>query len=196
MFWARWNLYFQGVAALVVGPRTRAAAAAAGALSFFFAYMTALVLCVGRGQPTLLLALAARVAFLCLSNGVAGALHVQIVLSHFAQPVLAGSASDEDVTFLQAQLRGTTNIALPRALDWTFGGLQYQVEHHLFPRLPAEKLRALAPRVMALCAAHGLPYNTASFWDANRQLYAVLRETARLAQALDGRVLDALLLRG
>ena len=32
---------------------------------------------------------------------------------------------------------------ITEAADWTFGGLQWQVEHHLFPRLPAEKLRAL-----------------------------------------------------
>lgn len=196
MFWARWNLYFQGVCALVLGPRTWHAAAGGAALGFFAAYMTLIVLAVGRAQPTLVLALAVRVVFLCLSNGVAGILHVQIVLSHFAQPVLTGRATDEGVTFLEAQLRGTTNIALDKYADWTFGGLQWQVEHHLFPRLPAEKLRALAPRVVALCKAHGLPYNSASFYKANLNLFNKLRETAALADGLDPLVLDALLLRG
>ena len=196
MFWARWNLYFQGVCALVLGPRTWHAAAGGAALAFFVAYMTLVVLAVGRDQPTLILALAVRVVFLCLSNGVAGILHVQIVLSHFAQPVLVGRATDEGVSFLEAQLRGTTNIALQKWFDWTFGGLQYQVEHHLFPRLPAEKLRALAPRVIALCKAHGLPYNSSSFYDANLNLYNKLRETAALAEDLNPLVLDALLLRG
>ena len=196
MFWARWNLYAQGVMALALGPKDAAACKGAAALLVFATWVGALVAAVGRGEPTLARALAARVAFLCLANGVAGALHVQIVLSHFAQPVLAGRAPEAGLSFLEAQLAGTTNIALPRALDFTFGGLQYQVEHHLFPRLPAERLRALAPRVAALCAAHGLAYHSATFWEANANLYASLRATARAADKLDGRVLDALLLRG
>jgi len=199
MFWARWNLYFQGVAALALGPKDAAARKGAAALLFFATWVGALTTAVGRGEPTLARALAARVAFLCLANGVAGALHVQIVLSHFSQPTQRGRNADDGGSFLEAQLAATLNVALPAWADWTFGGLQYQVEHHLFPRLPAHALRGVAPEVRALAKAHGLPYHSASFARANALLYASLKKTAEAARgldasALDARVLDARLL--
>lgn len=38
------------------------------------------------------------------------------------------------------------------------GGLEKQIEHHLFPRLPRRHLHTAAPIVRAFCAEHGLPY--------------------------------------
>ena len=38
--------------------------------------------------------------------------------------------------------------------EWLWGGMQYQLEHHLFPTMPRYRYRALAPRVAAWCAAH------------------------------------------
>jgi fatty acid desaturase len=206
MFFARWNLYFQGVCSLALGRRSLAAAAEVAALLFFYAWVGALVGAAGRGEAHLLPALAVRLAFLLTCNGVAGGLHVQIVLSHFSQPTRLGRAGQGGTSFLHDQLAGTMNITLPPALDFVFGGLQFQVEHHLFPRLPAHALRALAPVVRALAKEHGLPYKEASFWDANVQLYRTLRRVAKEAEALSGsdldaavldhRLMDALLLRG
>ena len=39
------------------------------------------------------------------------------------------------------QLRTTMNVATHPLLDWVHIGLQFQVEHHLFPRLPRHNLR-------------------------------------------------------
>ncbi len=204
MAFARWNLYFQGLCSIVQGRRTLAAAAEGCALLFFSAWLGTLVLAVGRGEAHVLGACAMRVAFLVLSNAVAGGLHVQIVLSHFSQPTrltragpaaaAAAQPAEPALSFLAAQLAGTMNIVLHPAADFAFGGLQFQVEHHLFPRLPAHALRALVPVVRALARAHGLPYNEASFWEANVQLYAALRRTAKEAEALSGAALDAAVL--
>jgi linoleoyl-CoA desaturase len=43
------------------------------------------------------------------------------------------------------------------------GGLDKQIEHHLFPRLPPERLREIAPEVRAACARHGVRYRSASW---------------------------------
>jgi len=206
MFFARWNLYFQGVAGLVLGARSRAAAAEAAALAFFFAWVGAAVAAVGRGERSAAGAWAARLLFLLVANGVAGVLHVQIVLSHFSQPTRVGRAPDEGVSFLEAQLAGTMNIALPPSADFVFGGLQFQVEHHLFPRLPADALRGVRPAVRALAAAHGLPYREEGLWAAGAALYASLKRTADAARKLDDadlfgagldeRLVDALNMRG
>jgi fatty acid desaturase len=202
MFFARWNLYFQGVVRLALGDRTLAASLEAAALLFFFTWMGVLVAAVGRGEETLFAAFAARVVYLLICNGVAGILHVQISVSHFSQPTIKTRATDEGVSFLEAQLAGTLNITLPSGADFLFGGLQFQIEHHLFPRLPAEALRALQPRVRALAKAHGLAYNEATFSGANTKLYESLKATAKAALAHGGNiefnpiVLDALNMQG
>ena len=43
------------------------------------------------------------------------------------------------------------------------GHLSHQIEHHLFPDLPAHRYPEIAPRVRAICERYGLPYNTGSF---------------------------------
>jgi linoleoyl-CoA desaturase len=58
------------------------------------------------------------------------------------------------------------------------GNLGYQVEHHLFPDMPSTRYAEIAPRVKALCAKYGLPYNTGPF---SQQLFMVHRTIARLA---------------
>lgn len=42
------------------------------------------------------------------------------------------------------------------------GNLSHQIEHHLFPDMPSNRYPEVAPRVRALCARYGLPYNTGS----------------------------------
>ena len=46
-----------------------------------------------------------------------------------------------------------------RLLTWYIGGLNYQTEHHLFPRLPHTTYPAVAPVVAATCADFAIPYH-------------------------------------
>ena len=61
------------------------------------------------------------------------------------------------------------------------GGLNFQVEHHLFPTLPRHRLRAVAPAVAALCAKHGLAYEACGMAEGTRRVLACLAAVARLA---------------
>ena len=47
---------------------------------------------------------------------------------------------------------------------WLSGGLNMQIEHHLFPCVCHCHLRTLQPMVAALCKQHGVGYNTAASW--------------------------------
>lgn len=59
------------------------------------------------------------------------------------------------------QVRATVDFAPSnRLLGWYVGGLNFQVEHHLFPDVCHVHYAELAPIVQATCAAHGLPYRT------------------------------------
>jgi linoleoyl-CoA desaturase len=63
------------------------------------------------------------------------------------------------------QVEATNNFEVSRPISVLCGGLDLQIEHHLFPRLPPNRLREIAPRVRAACEAHGVRYKTAS-WGA------------------------------
>jgi hypothetical protein len=45
-----------------------------------------------------------------------------------------------------------------RLLDFMMGGLNYQIEHHLFPSMPRPHLRRAAPTIRDFCRDHGVPY--------------------------------------
>jgi linoleoyl-CoA desaturase len=47
-----------------------------------------------------------------------------------------------------------------RLLRWYVGGLNYQIEHHLFPRVCSIHYPAISPIVQRLAAKHGLPYHS------------------------------------
>jgi linoleoyl-CoA desaturase len=63
------------------------------------------------------------------------------------------------------QVEATHNFEVPWAISVLCGGLDRQIEHHLFPRLPPERLRQVAPEIRAACEAHGVRYQSAS-WGA------------------------------
>ncbi|MEZ4403911.1 MAG: fatty acid desaturase [Kofleriaceae bacterium] len=61
------------------------------------------------------------------------------------------------------QIEATNNFEVSRPVSILCGGLDRQIEHHLFPTLPPPRLRQIAPEVRAICARHGVPYKTASW---------------------------------
>ncbi|MGH8504489.1 MAG: fatty acid desaturase family protein [Stenotrophobium sp.] len=61
------------------------------------------------------------------------------------------------------QMLGSCNIGGGKLFHILSGNLSHQIEHHLFPDLPSNRYPELAPRVRALAARYGLPYNTGSF---------------------------------
>ena len=73
--------------------------------------------------------------------------------------------------------------------DFALGGLNYQIEHHLFPSMPRPNLRRAQALVAAFCADRGVPYARTSvlgsYGQALRHLDAVGRLTrpAAVAQA-------------
>jgi fatty acid desaturase len=76
------------------------------------------------------------------------------------------------------QAEAARDVKLPKPLSILSGALDYQIEHHLFPRMPPNRLRQIAPRVRAICEAHGVRYRSDSWPHA---LVDVLRELRRVA---------------
>ena len=71
-----------------------------------------------------------------------------------------------------------------RALTWYIGGLNFQTEHHLFPRLPHTAYPVVAPVVASTCAAFAIPYHVQpNLGRAIRSHYRHVRELGRPPEA-------------
>ena len=76
------------------------------------------------------------------------------------------------------QMLGAANFTAGPVLAFSSGNLCYQIEHHLFPDLPSNRLAEIAVRVQGICAKYGLPYVTGTL---PRQYLSTLRSIHRLA---------------
>ena len=71
------------------------------------------------------------------------------------------------------------DIDCPQWLDFFHGGLQFQVVHHLFPRMPRHNLRRTQKLVQEFCADVGIPFALYGFVDGSKQVIGKLDEVAR-----------------
>ncbi|HET9275894.1 MAG TPA: acyl-CoA desaturase [Gemmatimonadales bacterium] len=94
------------------------------------------------------------------------------------EPTPAGTMPDDWVTH---EMATTANFA-PRSgwLSWYVGGLNYQIEHHLFPKICSEHYPALSAIVRRVATRHGLPYHShATLLGAIRSHLRTLRAFGR-----------------
>ncbi|TPX33599.1 hypothetical protein SmJEL517_g03523 [Synchytrium microbalum] len=108
-------------------------------------------------------------------------LHVQITLSHYG---MSCEEHAEDEEFAVKALRTTMNVDCPWYIDWLHGGLQFQVEHHLFPRMPRHNLRKVRPFVRQYAKDNGITYVEYPFAEGNWVVLANLKHVALQAPSL------------
>jgi fatty acid desaturase len=77
--------------------------------------------------------------------------------------------------FLRRQVLTSRNLTGGRLTTVAFGGLNYQIEHHLFPSMPSRNLQRCRPLVRAFCDAHSIPYVETSVLDSYRRALHYLR---------------------
>ncbi|WP_407704868.1 fatty acid desaturase family protein [Thalassotalea loyana] len=74
------------------------------------------------------------------------------------------------------QALGSSNLRGGNLFHVLTGHLSFQIEHHLFPDMPAKRYREVAPEVQRIFKQHGIHYNTGSFV---RQYGSVLKRIFR-----------------
>jgi fatty acid desaturase len=89
-----------------------------------------------------------------------------------------GSRAGGRARWYAMQVEGARNFEVPEWVSILCGGLNFQIEHHLFPRLPPNRLREIAPRVRAVCEAHGVHYRSERWGPTLRAVLRSLRELA------------------
>ena len=122
------------------------------------AYVTVLVLVLTPLQA---------VAFALVQQGLFGLyLGCSFAPNHKGMPTLTQA---DQLDFLRRQVLTSRNVRGSRLVDFLLGGLNYQIEHHLFPNMARPNLRHAQPLVRAFCATHNLPYTEASLFGSYAQ---------------------------
>lgn len=75
-------------------------------------------------------------------------------------------APGHDVSYIEQQVTSSRNIANPQLLDFYYGGLNSQIEHHLFPRATHNRYREMRPIVRAFCHERGIAYHEVTLYRA------------------------------
>ncbi len=95
-------------------------------------------------------------AFLAVQQGLFGLyMGASFAPNHKGMPILpAGDRTD----YLRRQVLTSRNVRGGPITDFVLGGLNYQIEHHLFPSMPRPNLRRAQGLVRDYCQRHGVSY--------------------------------------
>ena len=114
------------------------------------------------------------VLFIAIHRGLFGTYMVSVFApNHKAMPVLD---RDSPLDFLSRQVLTSRNIAAHPITAFWYGGLNYQIEHHLFPRLPRNKLRAAQPIIRGFCRDQGIAYHETGVLRSYKEILQHLHE--------------------
>lgn len=119
-------------------------------------------------------------AFLGVQLGLFG-LYMGAVFApnHKGMPIVP---PDAKIDFLRRQVLMSRNVTGTRLVDWLTGGLNHQVEHHLFPSMPRPHLRHARPIVRAYCRERGIDYTETTLLGSYRIVVQYLNRVGLAAR--------------
>ena len=114
------------------------------------------------------------VLFILVHRALAG-LYMGLVFApnHKGMPVLD---ADMKLDYMRRQILTSRNVRTNPVADFAFGGLNYQIEHHLFPNMPRNHLKDARPVVKAFCRGRDISYHETGFWQSQREILGYLHE--------------------
>lgn len=162
------NLKISGIRYLLGRPRREAAVELGLVAAHLIVYSSALLLVMSPGKA---------LAFAMVHHALFG-LHLGSV---FAPNHKGMEMTDGDTHWghLEKQVLTSRNVDGGLVTDWLMGGLNYQIEHHLFPSMPRANLRHAQPIVQDYCRRIGMPYLTTGLVDSYAQGLRHLHEVGR-----------------
>jgi fatty acid desaturase len=133
------------------------------------AYLTVVLLVLGPVKA---------IAFIAIQQGLFGLyLGCSFAPNHKGMRVLSAA---EKLDYLRRQVLTSRNVRGGVLTDFALGGLNYQIEHHLFPSMPRPSLRRSQPLIRAFCEQHGVTYSQTGLPDSFAQ---VLRHLNRVGMS-------------
>lgn len=84
----------------------------------------------------------------------------------------------EHLSFVGKQVLTARNVRSGLVVDFVYGGLNYQIEHHLFPTMPRNNFKKCKELVMRFCRENSLPYVETGVFRSYRIILGELRKIA------------------
>lgn len=120
-------------------------------------YLAVLLIVLPIGKATAFLAIQLAVFGVCLGASFAP--------NHKGMPLVPATMK---LDFLRRQVLMSRNIRGGPLTDFAMGGLNYQIEHHLFPSMPRPSLKKVRPIVREYCRLHGVKYTEVGLFESYR----------------------------
>ena len=114
--------------------------------------------------------------FYLIASAIEGMFHFQLILSHYCK-MFMDVEEFHGSSWYKQQVMSNMNISCPWWMDWYYGGLNYHIEHHLYPTLARDKLSAAVPYVKNICKRHGIQYDQEPFIVCFKKTLAHLKQT-------------------
>src|SRR5439155_6407125 len=93
--------------------------------------------------------------------------------NHKGMPMLD---KESDMSFLYRQVVTARNVKAHPITDFWYGGLNYQIEHHLFPSMTRTSLRKAQRLIKAFCGEHAIPYYETSMLRSYQEILHYLHD--------------------
>ncbi|VDN86102.1 unnamed protein product [Brugia pahangi] len=125
-----------------------------------------------------------RLIYFFISQLFAGFLLAHVVTyNHYSTPKFR---NDDQIlkSYVCLQLYTTRNMRPGILIDWLWGGLNYQIEHHLFPSMPRHNLKMVMPLVKEFCMENNLPYMVNGYFEGWLMEIQQMAAVAKLAQQI------------
>ncbi len=160
-----WAMHVSGVKYLLRERSRRAIVEAGGLIVHTGAYLALLTALVGPGWAVAVI----------LIHKCVGGFYLACVFApnHKGMPQFDG---DDRPDFLRSQVLTSRNVRSHRVTDFLYGGLNYQIEHHLFPTMPRCNLAAAHRIVRSFCAEEQVDYHETSIVQSYREILGFLHE--------------------
>ena len=85
---------------------------------------------------------------------------------------------DNKLDFIRTQVLTTRNVRSHWLTDFIYGGLNYQIEHHLFTNMPRNQFAKAKPIIQEFCQQHGIPYHETSLVRSYLEIFSSLHQVA------------------
>ena len=163
------NLHVQGIKRVLSREKIKRRWVELGFIAFrLLSYVALVVIVLSPGKAA---------AFIGVQLAVFGLyMGLSFAPNHIGMPIVP---PDVKIDFLRRQVLMSRNISGGRPMDTFMGGLNFQVEHHLFPSMARPNLRKVAPIVRQYCQDLGVRYTETTLVQSYRSVFHYLNRVGR-----------------
>ncbi|CAH1774251.1 unnamed protein product [Owenia fusiformis] len=106
------------------------------------------------------------ILFYYISSTMEGILHIQLLISHYSKPFHEKKDICQETEWYRMQIESNINIVTPWWMDWFHGGLNFHIEHHLYPMMPRHNYRSASKHIQEVCKRLNIVYDEEGWFEA------------------------------